>query len=871
MAKKTSSSQKKTSSRKKASDSTSRMVINYVPGEECRVAMVDDGRLEEFHAERANAVSFVGNIYVGKVMNVEASIQAAFIDFGQETNGFLHVSDLHPQYFPGEDKDSTERIGKKTPRRERPPIQQCLKRGQEIIVQVLKEGISTKGPTLTSYLSIPGRFIVMLPDMDRVGVSRKVEDEDQRREMRKVLDGLELPDGFGFIVRTAGIEKSKTELKRDLAYLQRLWKDIERRRSKGKGPRLLYAESDLLMRALRDYWTSDFHEIVIDNEAALKRASRFMRIVSPRTTTKLLRYDRTTPIFHAFGLEEQIQLMHERTVPLPSGGSLVIDEAEALIAIDVNSGKMRRHGDAETTAYKTNVEAVDEICRQLRLRDVGGLVVCDLIDMMKRSNRRDIESRMRERLKRDRAATKPLPISQFGIIEMTRQRMRGSLRSVHFTKCPTCSGRGMLRRPGSAASDALRDLAAMLDQDKVHKVELVVSPRLAGELLSGKRSMLTRLEVQSKKQVTVRVSEDIPVDRFMFYAYDEAGADVTIDRLPKPKIPTALPEYAEHDGAGTDWAVDTLTEHEELELVTHEELEDEHEPLPLLLEGDDEELESAPKKKRRRRRGGRRRGGSRSEDVSKDDAPKQDDVTEESPEKSAAEGEESTEEGGGRKRRRRRRGGRRRRKSGDREETAESTSDAAPDSSASETESGPAEAEQPPVEDEHGLRGDSWDLDPSELAARNGQPAAPAEEETAAAASNAPEDAADEVDPEAAQDKAPARKKTKSKAKTSKKKRSRRSKVTEVSSEDEPEPAASHEEAAPARKKKTTKKAATKKSRSRKKSTSKSEVASDSDAKADPSATSGPTPEVKTTKRRTLYGAQRRKPTISSSQRDRDE
>ena len=212
------------------------MVINYVPGEECRVAVLEDGRLEEFHTERAGSVSFVGNIYVGRVTNVEPSIQAAFVDFGLESNGFLHVSDIHPMYFPGSD-DKTEQIGRKTPRRERPPIQACLRRGQEIVVQVLKEGINTKGPTLTSYISIPGRYLVMLPDMDRVGVSRKVEDEELRREMRQALDSLELPEGFGFILRTAGEGKGKAELKRDLAYLQRLWKDMEKRRKSGGKPR----------------------------------------------------------------------------------------------------------------------------------------------------------------------------------------------------------------------------------------------------------------------------------------------------------------------------------------------------------------------------------------------------------------------------------------------------------------------------------------------------------------------------------------------------------------------------------------------------------------------------------------------------------
>ncbi len=600
------------------------MLINYVPGEECRVAVLEDGRLEEYHTERAGAVTFVGNVYVGRVTNVEPSIQAAFVDFGLEANGFLHVSDIHPRYFPGADEDTAETIGKKTPRRERPPIQACLRRGQEVMVQVLKEGINTKGPTLTSYISIPGRYLVMLPDMDRVGVSRKVEDDEQRREMKAVLDELELPEGFGFIMRTAGEGRGKVDLKRDLAYLQRLWKDIERRRKGGDKPRLLYAESDLLMRALRDIWTSDISEIIIDNEAALQRAARFMKIVAPRSGTRLLNYDRTTPLFHAFGVEEQVSRIYEREVPLPSGGSLVIDETEAVIAIDVNSGKMRSHGDAETTAYRTNIEAVDEITRQLRLRDVGGIVLCDLIDMSSRTHRRDIENQMRDRLKRDRAATKVLPISQFGIIEMTRQRQKQSLRNTHFAACPICTGRGMLKRPDSVADDSMRELACLLDQQKVVKVEMVVSPRVAGALLTHKRLSLARLERQTHKQVHVRVSEDIPVDRVSFYAYDESGADIDVPRLPASKPPRDLPEWAVDSGEQAEWTVDTAREPgpapepgtEELpaasqidDLLLSEPL-DEEDPAaapgvqPTTRTQDD--LEARPGRRRRRRRG---RGG----------------------------------------------------------------------------------------------------------------------------------------------------------------------------------------------------------------------------------------------------------------------
>lgn len=607
--------------------SETKMLINYVPGEECRVAVVSGDRLEELHHERANGSSLVGNIYVAKVMNVEASIQAAFVDFGFGINGFLHVSDVHPQYFPGEDGETTERIGKKTPRRERPPIQQCLKRGQEILVQVIKEGISTKGPTLTSYLSIPGRYLVMLPQMDKSGVSKKVEDEDARKEMKAILDQLELPEGFGFIVRTAGIGRNKTDIKRDLAYLQRLWTDIEKRRTGGSGPRLLYAESDLLMRALRDIWNTEITEIVIDNESAIRRAARFMKIVSPRGTTKLLHYNLGAPMFHTFGIEAQIEHIHAREVPLPSGGYLVIDEAEALVAIDVNSGKSRESRDSETNAFRTNQEAVDEICRQLKLRDVGGLVLCDLIDMANRKHRKDIETQFKERLKRDRAATRTLPVSEFGIVEMTRQRMKGSFQSHHFAACPSCQGRGKLRRPDSVSGDAMRELQVLLDRPNVAKVEMVVSPRMAGELLSSKRQAISRLEFHSKKHVDVRVSDAVAVDRVTFYAYDANNADVDLEKINKPKPPKDLPQWqyavAGADAAETDWSVDTA--HEQSELPPELVQEPVAEELDLISdegESDDEgwvkerpgvgpgaqQGDSADGGGKRRRRRGRRRG-----------------------------------------------------------------------------------------------------------------------------------------------------------------------------------------------------------------------------------------------------------------------
>lgn len=521
------------------------MLVNDEAGDETRVAVLEAGRLDSLFMEREGTSTNVGNIYKGRVTNVEPAIQAAFIDFGEGQSGFLHVSDLHPKYFPGPD-EKTERVGRKIPRRDRPMMQEALKKGQEVVVQVLKEGIGSKGPTLTSYLSIPGRLLVMMPDMDRVGVSRKVEDEDQRRAMRKILDQLDLPEGFGFILRTAGFDRTKTELARDVAYLKRLWEVMQKRSKTTGAPCLLYSEGDLLIRSIRDLADEHVETIVVDSEDAFRKANAFLQVVAPRSGPKLRYWDRRTqaPLFHAFDVERQIALLHSREVPLPSGGALVIDQTEALVAIDVNSGRSRSARDSETNAYHTNCEAVDEIARQLRLRDLGGVIINDLIDMRSPKHRREIEERFRAGLKRDRAKSTTLPISDFGVIEMTRQRMRPSVRKTHFMDCPHCHGLGEIQMPDTVAADAVREVEYLLTFTKIRRVELVCSVRVASVLLSHKRRALYELERRTGKRVDVRISEAIAVDRVDLYAYDDRDADVELARLPKPPKPEleALPD-----------------------------------------------------------------------------------------------------------------------------------------------------------------------------------------------------------------------------------------------------------------------------------------------------------------------------------------
>jgi ribonuclease E len=599
----------------------SRMIVNYIPGDECRIAFVEDGKLEEYHAEPTGSTSRVNNIYFGVVRNVNTAVQAAFIDFGLDEHGFLHTTDVHPRYFP-KNEDAAERVGIKTPRRDRPPIQKCFKPGDRIMVQVLKEGVGTKGPTLTSYISIPGRYLVMMPGMDNVGVSRKVEDDEQRRAMRKVLDQLELPEGFGFILRTAGMERTKAELNRDLSYLKRLWADMDKRQKGKKAPLALYAESDLLLRALRDLAGTEVTDIIIDDPSALARAERFIKIASPRSRPRLRQYTGRAPIFAAFGIEQQIHNIHSREVPLPSGGRLIFDETEALVAIDVNSGRSRGARDAESNAFNTNMEAADEICRQLRLRDMGGLVISDLIDMRHASNRKAIEQRFAERLKRDRAKSTILPISEFGLLEMTRQRMRSSHERTHFAECSLCKGRGVIRRPDSVAAEALRDLSLVASHEKVARVEMVVSAQVASHLLSGRRKQLSRIERVSGVITEVRVSENMAAERFVLHAYDASNNDIDLEKLPRLPNPEQFLVEAEGLSEADASLAESIDERHAEAFVDDEDHDDPHavEAHPIELDADFDEQETGEDRGgRRRRRRRRRRGGGGSDEAAQAD------------------------------------------------------------------------------------------------------------------------------------------------------------------------------------------------------------------------------------------------------------
>lgn len=507
------------------------MLINVSAGEECRIALLDNGKLDELYMERTSSTCHVGNIYKGRVTNVEPSIQAAFVDVGIGRNGFLHISDLMPSYFGKKASDVHEPVGRKIGRRDRPPIQQCLKKGDEIVVQIIKEGIGTKGPTLSTYLSIPGRVLVMMPGMSKMGISKKLDDEQERARLRTILDGLKPPKDCGFIIRTAGIGKTKSEIERDLKYLTRLWEQLKKKIEKEKSPVELYTEGDLVTRTVRDVFSSDIEKIIVDDKETAKKVKDFIKLAMPRTKNKVELYEETLPLFHKYDIEGEIEKIYSHKVPLPSGGYLIIDQTEAIVAIDVNSGKFRDHADAETTAFKTDLEAADEIPRQLKLRDMGGVIICDFIDLRYERHRRELEQRLYENLKKDRAKTRMLRMSQFGIIEMTRQRMRPSLKKSIYQECRACRAHGMVKTPESMSLDVMRKLRIAAADQAVVRILVTVHPDVATYMLNRKRAEIAKLEADTQKRVTIISDLQLPMDEVKFELYDARDGYIYIAEL----------------------------------------------------------------------------------------------------------------------------------------------------------------------------------------------------------------------------------------------------------------------------------------------------------------------------------------------------
>ncbi|MBL9077116.1 MAG: Rne/Rng family ribonuclease [Planctomycetes bacterium] len=696
-----------------------RMLINAIDPEESRIAVVEDGVLQELHVELASREAYLGNIYKGKVVNIEPSIGAAFVAFGGRVNGFLHVSDVLPAYGrpdfllddviegrarvdvddgpesmqqaladddedddaapgaaapadeaaeptvgegegegvtevgdgsahgddDGEDNDGGEdeapfepadpaseppadepppdapgfghgidgerplamaaadpdagdgaddsdvpelpvesagdaepkpaaggetgaeggepapgaangqgedgggrrsrRGNKRRDRRDqrgdrgerrgnraRPTIDQLLKKGQEVVVQITKEGIGSKGPTLTTYVSLPGRCLVLMPSLPKCGVSRKIEDGRERKRLKKIVRELDETGhgGIGFIVRTAGINKSLADLQRDRDYLKKIWEMVAQRLKVTRAPALLYQESDLVLKAMRDQFTPDIADVVVDSEDVFLRIRDFADKLMPHMSERIKQHALTTPLFHHFGIEKEVEALYQPKVDLPNGASIVIDQAEALVAIDVNSGKYKAGGDTDETAYRTNLDAIPEIVRQLRLRDLGGLIIIDFIDMSHEKHRRGVEKRLIDALRGDRARIKVGRISPFGMLEITRQRVGPGLKRTVFMQCPHCKGAGWSRTVQSKALSVLREVRALLHLKGYSVIQVFVAPAVSDYLVNYKRRATLELEDAVGKSIAFRPEPSYPIDvvHYRFLTGDGQEARIAI-------------------------------------------------------------------------------------------------------------------------------------------------------------------------------------------------------------------------------------------------------------------------------------------------------------------------------------------------------
>ena len=488
----------------KANGTMKKMLINATQPEELRVAIVDGQRLYDLDIENRTRIQKKSNIYKGKITRVEPSLEAAFVDFGAERHGFLPLKEIAREYFYRKPGDMGGRI----------KIRDVVKEGTEVVVQVDKEERSNKGAALTTFISLAGRYMVLMPNNPRAGgISRRIEGDD-RSELKEALNALEIPNGMGVIIRTAGVGRSAEELQWDLNYLLQLWEAIFKASEEVKPKELLFQESNVIIRAVRDYLRDDVDQVLIDSTDAHKQACDFVKQVMPQYTSRIQLYEDNIPLFNRFQIESQIETAFQREVRLPSGGSIVIDPTEALVSIDINSARATRGSDIEETALNTNLEAADEVARQLRLRDMGGLVVIDFIDMLSSRNQRAVENRMRDALVIDRARVQVGRISRFGLLEMSRQRLRPSLGETSAIVCPRCTGQGTIRDTKSLALSILRLMEEEAIKDRSVEVRAIVPVDVAAYLLNEKRAALSEIETITKARMLVIPNPNLETPHF---------------------------------------------------------------------------------------------------------------------------------------------------------------------------------------------------------------------------------------------------------------------------------------------------------------------------------------------------------------------
>ena len=516
-----------------------RMLINAKQPEELRVAIVDGQDLVDVDIETPSRVQKKSNIYKGRIVRVEPSLDAAFVDYGGERHGFLPFKEIAREYLP----DSAEGGDR------RHSVQEAVAAGREVIVQIEKEERGTKGAALTTFVSLAGRYLVLMANNPGAGgISRRVEG-DERAELREALGGLDIPEGIGLIVRTAGVGRTTEELQADVDYLLKVWEAIQRASRERPAPFLVYQESNIVIRALRDNFRKDIQEILIDTPEVYEQAREFMSLVMPGSLDQLKLYQDRVPLFSRYQIENRIEGAFDHSVRLPSGGSIVIDHTEALVSIDINSARATRGSDIEQTAFQTNLEAADEIARQLRVRDIGGLVVIDFIDMTPPRHQREVENRLRDALEMDRARIQTGKISRFGLLEMSRQRLRPSLGESSYRVCPRCNGRGNIRNTESLAASILRLLAGEAMKDQTGRVVANLPVAVATYLLNEKRTALREVEERSGVELLIvpdpgRESPDYSIERVRSDDRGHASHHRTSYDLTTPRKPPAATAVA---------------------------------------------------------------------------------------------------------------------------------------------------------------------------------------------------------------------------------------------------------------------------------------------------------------------------------------
>lgn len=500
------------------------MLINAQSPEELRIAVVDGKTLENYQVEAADSRLTRGNIYRGNIVSIQPSLNAAFIDYGAERHGFLPIQDVVPEAYYRDPKGKG-----------RPKIEEVLERGKPIVIQVNREPEGNKGAALTTALSFAGRYLVLTPFDSTRGISRKVEDDETRKELRQVVNKLEVPEGAGVIVRTNALGQNKRDLSRDLNALLRLWKQVGSAARKGRGIKLLYSDQDLILRVLRDYLDSAIEEILVDDDEAFEKAQEYMRAFMPRGKTQLRRYAERTPLFARYDVESQIERIYERSVALPSGGSIVIDRTEALTAIDVNSGKSTRGATQGDTALSTNLEAAAEVARQLQLRDIGGLVVVDFIDMRPMKHQRSVEKALKDAMKPDKARSTVGRLSSNGLLEINRQRIQQELGLRTHRTCPTCAGTGRIASPEMVGLNLLRRIEGRAADGKVKAVRIALHPELADAFQNGRRREIAALEDEFGIRVEVIAASRLHRPDQEIDWFDRDPADAPVEAKPRDR------------------------------------------------------------------------------------------------------------------------------------------------------------------------------------------------------------------------------------------------------------------------------------------------------------------------------------------------